>query len=85
MGQHEDGRRVDLRDGRVDDAGLAEPLLQAFGDLERAAVDADVFAHDEHAFVGAHLFEERLADGFEIGNDGHVSSIPGRPFRPALR
>src|ERR1051325_4479847 len=50
-------RRADSRPGepllgnrRVDHARLAEALLQTLGHLERAAVSADVFAHDEHAF-----------------------------------
>ena len=45
--------------------------LQPLGDLERAAVGADVLAEHEHALVARHLLEERLADRLEIGDDGH--------------
>src|SRR5262245_37593951 len=65
-----------LGNRRIDDALLAELLDQPFGDLECAAVRADVFAHDEDAVVGRHLVEERLADGFEIGDDWHVCARP---------
>ena len=50
---------------------LAELLDQSVGDLERAAVGADVLAHHEHALVTRHLVEERLPDRLEIGNDRH--------------
>ena len=48
--------------------------MQALGDLERAAVGADVLAEQEHALVARHLLEERLADRLEIGDDGHGPS-----------
>ena len=53
-------------DRRVDDALLAEVSMQSLGHLERAAVDADVLADEEHALVARHLVEERLANRFEI-------------------
>ena len=64
-----DNRRFGNR--RVDDAFLAEPVDQAFGDFERAAVRADVFANHEDALVARHLVEERLANRFEIGDYRH--------------
>ena len=67
-----DDRR--LGDRRVDDPLLAELVVQPFGDLERAAVGADVLADDEDALVALHLLGERLADRFEIGDDRHQVS-----------
>ena len=55
-----------LRERRIEDALRAEPLLQPLGRLEGAAVDADVLAEDEDAFVALHLLEERLADRLEV-------------------
>ena len=43
----------DSRERRIDDAIGAEALLQAVGDAEDAAVEADVFAEDHDAFVRA--------------------------------
>ncbi len=48
-----DDRR--LGDWRVDDARRAEPLAEPVRDLEGAAVQADIFAEDEHAVVALHL------------------------------
>src|SRR5262249_50775191 len=63
-GRADDGR---LRDRRVDDPALAELLDQAVGHLERAAVDADVLAQQEHALVACHLLAEALADRVDVG------------------
>ena len=54
-----DGR---LADGRVDHALPAEALEQARGDLERAAVDADIFAEQHDGRVAVHLFEQGLRE-----------------------
>ena len=77
-GPHAHQRRADrgaddagLGDRRVHDALLAELFEHAVGDLECAAVDADVFAEDEHAFVALHLFPDSLADRFNVGGEGH--------------
>ena len=56
---------------RVDDALLAETLQHALGDLERAAVDGDVLAHDEDIGIPLHLFPDALADRFDVGGFGH--------------
>ena len=57
-----------LRDGRVDHAVRSELLVQAGGDPERAAEDADVLAEDEDALVVAHRVLQRSADRVEIGD-----------------
>ena len=44
---------------------------QAFGDFESPAVDADVFANDDHAGIGGHLFEQGLTNGFKKGDGSH--------------
>ena len=41
------------------------------GDLEGAAVDADVLADHEHALVAAHLLAEAVRDRLQIGLDRH--------------
>jgi hypothetical protein len=69
-------RRADdrgLGDRRVDHAGFAEALLEAFGHLERAAIDTDVLAEDKDPLIARHLLEERLPDRLEIGDDGHFT------------
>ena len=43
-----------LREGRVDDAVLAEVLLETVGDAEDAAELADVLAHEQDLVVGLH-------------------------------
>ena len=70
-GRADDGR---FADGRIDHALPAEPFQQAGGGLERAAVDADVLAEEHHGRIALHLFGQRLANGFEIGDLGHASS-----------
>ena len=64
-----DDRR--LRERRVDHAPRAELLLEAEGDLERAAVHADVLADHEDALVAAHLEAEPVGDRLEVGQLGH--------------
>ena len=60
----DDGR---LRNGCIDHPCLAEFLKEALGDAERAAVFADVLARHEDLRIPPHLFAERFADRFEIG------------------
>ena len=72
---------ADLRDRRVDHARLAELRQQPFGDLERAAVRADVLAEAEDVRVALHLLEQRLANRLEIGDLGHQSA----PFAGASK
>ena len=68
-GRAGDDRRLGER--HVEHAPLAELLLEAVRDLERAAVDADVLAEHEHALVEAHLLPEPVADRLEVGLLGH--------------
>src|SRR5205807_10631807 len=42
--------------------------------LERAAVRADVFAHEEDALIAGHLFEHGRADGVEVGGLTHPNT-----------
>ena len=60
---------------RVDHPPRAELLLEALGDLERAAVDADVLADHEDPLVAAHLVAKRVRDRLEIRLDGHGSYL----------
>src|SRR5258708_6838204 len=63
-----DGR---LRNRRVDHALGSESVDEAIGDLECSAVDTDVLAQTKDGWLALHLFPDSLADGFEIGGDGH--------------
>src|SRR5205807_167727 len=68
------GRRSDDRgfgDRRVDHALGAEPLREAFRDLERAAVQAHVLPQNEDAVVALHLLPQPLAQRLVIGDFGH--------------
>src|ERR1051326_5480389 len=70
-GQRRAKRGIDdrhLRDRRVDHALRAEAVNEAFGDLEGAAIDADVLADTEDVGVALHFLPESLADGFEISD-----------------
>ena len=71
------GRAHDRRlgNGRIDDALDAEAVNEAVGDVERAAVDPDVFSDAEHARIALHLFPDSLADGFEVGHGRHGRSL----------
>jgi hypothetical protein len=55
-----------LGERHVEHAPRAELLLKALGDLERAAVDADVLAEHEHALVAPHLRAEAVGDRLEV-------------------
>src|SRR5450755_3237505 len=50
-------------DGRVNYTLGTEAVDEAVGDLERSAVDADVFADTEDRGIARHLFPDSLADG----------------------
>ena len=60
-----------LRERRVHDAVGAELLEEAVGDLERAAEDADVLAHQQHALVVAHLRAQAVGDRLQVGHLAH--------------
>ena len=60
-----------LREGRVDHAVRAEPLLQSFGDAEDAAVEADVLAEQDDAVILLHFLHEREVDRLNEGEVGH--------------
>src|ERR1035438_9082303 len=64
-----DDRR--LRDGSVDHALGSEAIDEAVGDLESAAVDADIFAEAEDGRIALHFFPDSLANGFEVGDGRH--------------
>src|SRR3954465_1743869 len=58
-------------DGRIDHALGAEGGGESVRDLERAAVDTDVFADAEDAGIALHLFPESLPYRFEICRFSH--------------
>jgi len=68
----DDGR---LGDGCVDDTLGAEAVDESVGDLERSSVNADVLAQTEDCGVAGHFLPDSLADGLEIGQDGHVEEV----------
>ena len=59
-----DDRR--FRNRRIDDAQLAELFQHSSRDFEGAAVDADIFAQDEHTIVLFHLFPDALTDRLDV-------------------
>src|SRR5262249_1268509 len=67
-----------LADRRVDDALPAEAFEQPFAGLERAAINANVLAEQDHRRIALHLFEHGLFDGFEKGD----RRCPGASVRP---
>jgi hypothetical protein len=75
--QPDDGgtdRRADdprLGERRVHHPFGTELLDEAVGDLERAAVDADVLAHEQDAVVPAHLGAQTVGDRAQVGHLGH--------------
>ena len=71
-----------LGDGRIHDALRAEAVDEAFGDLERAAVNADVLADAEDGRVALHLFPDALADRFEISDRCHRVATNCLPILP---
>jgi hypothetical protein len=60
----------------IDHPPRPELLLKTLGDLERAAVDADVLADQEDALVVLHLLPEAVADRLEVGLLCHVKRGP---------
>src|SRR5271170_2766818 len=66
---HPTGRADDgaFTDGSIDDAFPAEFLEKTFAGFKSSAVDADVFANENHGGVGGHFFKHGLANGFEEG------------------
>src|ERR1700682_4306737 len=72
-----DGR---LRNRRIDHALGAESVDEAVGNFEGATVDTDVLAQTKDGWVALHFLPDSLADGFEIGDDGHeLRSVPRAP------
>src|SRR5213078_2156677 len=55
-----------LRQRCVDYAVLSELLLEALRDLERASVDADVLADQEHPRVAPHLLAQAVRYRLQI-------------------
>src|SRR4029079_17676890 len=68
-GARADDRR--LGEWGVQHAPVPELLLEPERHLERAAVDADVLADDEHALVAAHLGAQPVGDRLQIRELGH--------------
>jgi hypothetical protein len=70
-----------LGQGRVDDAVLAEVLLQAVGDAKDAAQLAHVLTHDENLLVLLHRSSQSLVEGLGHGHrgDGHQCAPPLTP------
>jgi len=69
---HRNACAAQLGDWRVHYAVLAEPLHQVAGDLECAAVDADVLAHQEHPRVGLQRDCQRLVDRLRVAQLAHA-------------
>src|SRR5205823_15017113 len=77
-----------LGERRVEHAPRAELLLEAERHLERAAVDADVLADQEHLVVTAHLSAEPVGDRLQIRHLCHylwcgVSRSSGVAYTPS--
>jgi hypothetical protein len=64
-----DDRRLGERG--VQDAPVAELLLEAERDLEGAPVHPDVLSDHEDALVAPHLGAEAVGDRLEVGELGH--------------
>jgi hypothetical protein len=67
-----------LGEGRVDDAVLAEVLLQPVGDPEDSAELADVLAHQHDLGVGLHRGAQAGVDPLGQGDRGHQCCPPSR-------
>ena len=67
---HPAGRADDgaLADRRVNHALPAKPFQQSFACFERAAVHADIFAHQQNGGISLHLLKHGLPDGFQKGD-----------------
>ena len=70
---HPDGGADDpaLRERRIDDAGLAEFLVEPGGGAEDAAELADVLAEEDDARIALHLDPECVVDGLDDVPLGH--------------
>ena len=73
-----------LRHGRVDHPVLAEIVQESLRDLEGPAVDPDVLAETEDAFISLHLLAESGRYGFQVGYGWH-GSVPGGDVSPRRR
>src|SRR6516164_4522931 len=63
-----------LGDRSIDHAFGSKAVDEAVGDLESAAVNADVFSDAKDDGIALHLFPDALADCLEVGNGCHVGS-----------
>src|SRR4029077_4544296 len=63
-------------DGRINHAFGAKLREQSFGNFERAAVNADVFAEGDDAGISCNLLEDGLPDSFEHGDGSHGQRLP---------
>ncbi len=61
-----DASAAQLRDRRIHHALGAEAFHQIAGDLESAAIDADVLAHEEHALIALHGNGHGFLDGLRV-------------------
>src|SRR5207237_4823406 len=57
----------------VDDAPLTEPFEHSSCNLERAAVNPNIFAENEHPFVLFHFFPDTLANRFNVSGQSHAA------------
>jgi hypothetical protein len=67
----------------VEDAVLAEVLLQAVGDAEDATELADVLAHEQDLRVALHRGAQSLVQGLGHRQLGHQCRPSGGPAKPA--
>ena len=56
----------------------AEVVDEPLGDLERAAVGADVLAEHVHALVALHLLPQRLGDRDQVGGLAVLGALAAR-------
>src|SRR5579859_960555 len=61
----------------LQDALRSESVQESFGDLECAAIAADVLAHQEDGFVRLHLLPEAPGDRLQERELRHLSSTRG--------
>ena len=69
-------REAQLGDRRVDHPPRAKLLLEALGDLERAAeIAGDILTQQQHLRVTPHLLAQGLADGRDVGQDAAFAAL----------
>jgi len=72
-GAHTHTHEAIFGDGRVLHPAFAELLEQPLRHFERAVVQADVLAHQEHAVVALHFLAQRLIQRLAVADDRHCS------------